>query len=60
MNHKRYTRGMAALLPAALLAAALGACGDLLEVTNPGAVEDEQLSDTTNAPLLANSVVSDF
>ena len=60
MNHKRYTRGMAALLPAALLAASLGACGDLLEVTNPGAVEDEQLSDTLNAPLLANSVVSDF
>jgi hypothetical protein len=53
-------RSFAALLPAALLAATLGACGDLLEVTNPGAVEDEQLSDTLNAPLLANTVVSDF
>jgi len=53
-------RRWAALIPAATLALSLGACDSLLEVNNPGAVQDEQLSDTTNATLLATTVVSDF
>ncbi|HEV2149616.1 MAG TPA: hypothetical protein VGR37_19605 [Longimicrobiaceae bacterium] len=60
MNHKSYKRRLAALLPAALLATALGACSDLLDVQNPGAVLDEQLGDTVNASLMASTVVSDF
>jgi hypothetical protein len=43
-----------------LLAGALAGCESVLEVQNPGAVADEQLSDTLNAPLLTPTVVSDF
>ncbi len=60
MNPMPYTRRLGALLPAAVLAVGLGACDGLLEVENPGAVLNEQLSDTLNAPLLAATVVSDF
>ena len=60
MNLSRYSRGLASLLPAALLAASLGACGDVLEVTNPGAVTEPQLSDTLNTNLIVRTVVSDF
>ena len=53
-------RRLAVLVPAALLGAALAACGDVLQVENPGAIADPQLSDTLNVPLLAATVVSDF
>lgn len=60
MRHTNFARRAAALLPAAMLAAALGACESVLDVQNPGAVADEQLGDTLNAKLLAPTVVSDF
>ena len=52
--------GRRAAIPAALLAVSLGACDSVLDVENPGAVLDEQLSDSTNTSLLASTVVSDF
>ncbi len=60
MNHRIFARRAATLLPAVLLAGALGACESVLDVQNPGAVADEQLNDTLNAKLLAPTVVSDF
>ncbi|HEX8271930.1 MAG TPA: hypothetical protein VF615_04710 [Longimicrobiaceae bacterium] len=60
MRHTNFARRAAALLPAVILAAALGACESVLDVQNPGAVADEQLGDTLNAKLLAPTVVSDF
>ena len=60
MNFKGYMRRLRAIAPAALLVGSLGACDSLLEVENPGAVQNELLSDTINAPLLAATVVSDF
>ncbi|MDP9347596.1 MAG: hypothetical protein M3P24_00395, partial [Gemmatimonadota bacterium] len=60
MSYLRFTRGLAVLAPAALLAASLGACDSVLDVENPGAVQEAQLGDTLNAPLFASTVVSDF
>ena len=60
MRFQRYTRRPAVLLPTVLLSFALGACDSLLEVQNPGAVREDQLTDTTNAALFASTVVSDF
>ncbi|CAN5470376.1 hypothetical protein BH24GEM3_BH24GEM3_09820 [soil metagenome] len=59
MTYKNLMRH-AVIVPALLLAGALGACSDLLSVENPGAVADEQLADPLNASLLVPSVVSDF
>jgi hypothetical protein len=60
MRHRNLARRAGGLVPAVLLAGALAGCESVLEVKNPGAVADEQLSDTLNAPLLTPTVVSDF
>lgn len=60
MNYSKLARRTAALVPAVLLAGALGACESVLDVENPGAVADEQLGDTLNATLFTSTVVSDF
>lgn len=53
---KRALRGLAALG----LVGALGACSDFLTVQNPGAINEENLSDTTVLNELATSGISDF
>ncbi|MBV9774780.1 MAG: hypothetical protein JO040_12575 [Gemmatimonadetes bacterium] len=60
MNQRNLARRAAALVPALVLAGALAACGSVLDVQNPGAVGDQQLDDTLNAPLFTSTVVSDF
>lgn len=47
-------------LAVAMATASLGACDSLLEVQNPGAVQNDQLSDTLNASLLVGTVIGDF
>lgn len=52
--------GLPALLGALALVAALGACGELLEVEAPGVVDPADLDNPDNAGLLVSGTISDF
>jgi hypothetical protein len=45
---------------AALLVLGLGGCGDLLEVSNPGSLQEGQLSDPSLEPFLINGAIGEF
>jgi hypothetical protein len=45
---------------AAVLVLGLGGCGDLLEVSNPGSLQEGQLSDPSLEPFLINGAIGEF
>jgi starch-binding outer membrane protein, SusD/RagB family len=51
---------LAAALPAAGLVLGLGACDDLLRVSNPGAIDDEDVNDSFFIPQMVNAAVHSF
>jgi hypothetical protein len=56
----RRARRAAAALALALLAAGQSACGDLLDVTNPNSVQEDDLTNPALAATLVNSALGQF
>lgn len=60
-RYSAFRRGRVLLIAGAVLA--MGGCDtvdDLLEATNPGAIQEDQLDDETLATVLSNSVIGQF
>jgi hypothetical protein len=60
MRIDQYKRRIALTLGTLGIAGSLGACNDMLQVTNPGSVYEESLNDPAFKTELVNSVVGEF
>lgn len=60
MKAKHKTRRALGALTAIGLVGFMGACSDVLEVQNPGAINDDQLGNASNAPSFSATATSDF
>src|SRR5438270_7000621 len=53
-------RRLAVIVPAMLVIAFVAGCSDFLKVTNPGAIEEQNVNNPAYLALLVNGVIGEF